>query len=343
MRKWLFLPHECPNAYVHANTKDGGLGVPSIRWGAPLERLSRIEALRTSTYVEGSESGAYLEREITRVEMRSKDNNNRILRSGSEIDEFWSECLYKSFDGRPLRGSRSVKTQHMWIGEPTRFLSGRDYVNMCKLRINAMPTLSRTLKGRVRDRSCRGGCGPIETSNHVIQVCHRTHGVRIKRHDAICSFVSKRLTADGYLVEKEPIFDTAEGNRKPDLVATLHGISRIVDVQIRSEQKNLPKANHEKKNYYGNNRSLLKAVKDRYGSKEVTTTAVSLKWRGMWYIKSVEELLENKIIRKTDIKTISSRVLIGGIAAFKCFNRTTSVKEGWRRRRSRTTGHFVSL
>ena len=27
VRKWLFLPHDCPNAFVHSKVEDGGLGI----------------------------------------------------------------------------------------------------------------------------------------------------------------------------------------------------------------------------------------------------------------------------------------------------------------------------
>ena len=203
---------------------------------------------------------------------------------------------------------------------------------MCKLRINAMPTLSRTSRGRVRDRSCRCGCGPIETSNHVIQACHRTHGMRIKRHDAICKFVSKGLTSKGYLVEKKPIFDTAEGKRRPDLIATIDGTSIILDAQIRSEQSDLRAVHRDKVRYYGRNSTLIEAVKRRYGSEEVISVAVTLNWRGMWGRESVDELLGRNLIKKGDLKIFSSRVLVGGIAAFNMFSRSTSVCKGRKKR-----------
>lgn len=38
IRKWLRLPNDTPNAYFHADIKEGGLGITSLRYLAPLIR-----------------------------------------------------------------------------------------------------------------------------------------------------------------------------------------------------------------------------------------------------------------------------------------------------------------
>lgn len=45
VRKWLNLPTDSPNAYIHADIRDGGLGITSFRWSAPLRRLNRLKNL----------------------------------------------------------------------------------------------------------------------------------------------------------------------------------------------------------------------------------------------------------------------------------------------------------
>ncbi|GBN58774.1 hypothetical protein AVEN_120842-1 [Araneus ventricosus] len=36
VRKVLYLPTDCPNAYQHAAVSEGGLGVPSLRYSVPV-------------------------------------------------------------------------------------------------------------------------------------------------------------------------------------------------------------------------------------------------------------------------------------------------------------------
>ena len=100
------------------------------------------------------------------------------------------------------------------------------------MRINALPTRSRTARGRVKDRRCRGGCGQIETLNHVIQHCHRTHDMRIKRHNAVADYIIKSLREKEFSVEEEPHFKLSTRTLKPDIIATLGETSIMIDAQV---------------------------------------------------------------------------------------------------------------
>ena len=325
VRKWLHLPHETPNGYIHAAIKDGGLGVHSIRWNAPAYRARRLESLLRSNYVVGPVAGCYIEREKSIAERRIRDNHNSILSSPKQIEAFWAECLYNTFDGAPLKDSRKVPVQHKWIGEPTKFLSGKDFVNSCKARINALPTLSRTSRGRVRDRDCRGGCGKTETLNHILQHCHRTHDIRIRRHDAVLKVIDKNLVTSGFNIEREPRIRCENGVAKPDRVATIGKTSIVLDAQVVSDQFSVDAANEWKVGKYASNTSMLQEIRTRFGSDTTLVIAVTLNWRGVWSSKSVEELKRRGLLKNQDIKIISSRTLIGGVAAFNKFNRTTTV------------------
>ena len=49
VRQWLRLPHDATNAYMHAEVKDGGLGIPSLRATIPFMKRDRLERLATSS------------------------------------------------------------------------------------------------------------------------------------------------------------------------------------------------------------------------------------------------------------------------------------------------------
>lgn len=325
LRKWLHLPKDCPNAYFHTNIRDGGLGVPSLRWWAPLQRLKALKRLGKNHFLQAKRTTTYLNSMISEAEKRL-NNNGEVVEKAKDMEKLWSDLLYSSVDGGPLRSSAEVKGQHGWIGEPTRFLSGRDFVNCNKVRINALPTSSRTSRGRPGDRSCRAGCGLPETSNHIIQVCHRTNKLRIKRHNAVANYITRSLEGKGYLVEQEPTFSTAEGNRKPDVVATLGKTTLVIDAQVVNDQMNLEEANQNKINYYKNNSTLAQKIKEKYGSDTILTLAATLTWRGIWSKTSAEELLRLGAIRKRDLPVISTRALVGSVAAWNIFNKVTSYR-----------------
>lgn len=193
----------------------------------------------------------------------------------------------------------------------------------CKLRINAMPTKSRTGRGRPKDRLCRAGCNWPETLDHVLQKCHRTHGLRTKRHDAITSYIAQGLSRHGCTVDVEPKFQTANDLRKPDIVAVKQQQVLVIDAQIVNDQIDLDEAHRKKSGKY---RDLEEMLKEKYSVPSIKYTFVTLSWRGIWSAASANELLDLRVIKKKSLKVISSRVIVEGIAAFNQFGRTTSVK-----------------
>lgn len=142
VKQWLNLPSDTPNAYFHANVKDGGLGMASLRWVAPLRRLQRLNKLPLAGTMSQNVPGAFLQDEIRKCKERLLDNGQLISTDG-KLRERWAQLLYGKVDGGGLRESAKVPQQHVWVQDGTRLLFGHDYLQACKLRINALPTKSR--------------------------------------------------------------------------------------------------------------------------------------------------------------------------------------------------------
>lgn len=166
VKRWLALPSDAPNAYFHANIKDGGLGIAALRWHAPLARLRRLQSLPLNNAATGGAPGVFLEGEIKGCKTRLLDDG-QSLSTSDDVRKRWARQLYAKVDGKGLQGSVKVPQQHVWVQDGTRLLSGRDFLQACKLRINALPAKSRTTRGRPIDRQCRAGCRRPETLNHV--------------------------------------------------------------------------------------------------------------------------------------------------------------------------------
>lgn len=318
VRKWLCLPHDVPNAYFHASSKDGGLSIPSMRWLMPLHRRVRLQKFVR----EGQPTEPFLTQEIQRTIRRLTENRQDIA-SVEQLRERWARILHSSIDGKALKESAKVPQQHQWVTDGNRFLSGKDFINAVKLRINAMPTRSRTSRGRISDRLCRAGCNAVETLNHVLQQCHRTHRARIERHDAIIKYIERALCKKCDSVEVEPCFVTDQGVRKPDLIAKKGTAAIVVDAQVVSEHIDLDSAHKKKSEKY---HTLANVIKDRYGVTTVSFTSATLSYRGVWSVSSAKHLLDECILKKTELKVISTRVLVGGLNSFWRFNRTTSTR-----------------
>lgn len=324
VRRWLDLPHDTPTAYFHSPIDSGGLGLPSLRWRIPRIRLSRLQGLRLSPEAVPALPGQFLRLEVERARQSLLDHGDLIDTAGKESRR-WAKALHGSVDGAALKEAGRVPGQSRWLAEGTRFLTGRDFISTGKLRINALPTKSRTSRGRVADRNCRAGCQVPETLNHVLQVCHRTHDARIRRHDAVVAYLARGMEQRGFRVWREPKFNTGEGVRKPDIVATRSGRAVVLDAQVVSEQTLLDLAHRRKVRYYSDNVDLRLAIGTSMEVDEVTFHSATLSWRGLWSPRSASDLTALGVMGKGDIKVLSSRVLVGGVAAWRIFNRRTSV------------------
>ena len=101
-----------------------------------------------------------------------------------------------------------------------------------------------------RDVRC-DSCMRPETAQHIIQVCLRTSGPRVKRHDRVVKFVSAAAERAGFKVVVEPrIVDRTLGVRKPDLVLWNQEKAYVADVSITSDQVGGDKAHRDKVAYY---------------------------------------------------------------------------------------------
>lgn len=105
----LVLSHDVPTAYFHTTVRDGGLGVPSLRWTAPLQRRERLLAAENAQL--RLELGGYIEEELARCAIRLTDHG--ILYNTSElVNKWWSQRLYTSVDGGGLKHSGKTPHQH---------------------------------------------------------------------------------------------------------------------------------------------------------------------------------------------------------------------------------------
>ena len=199
-------------------------------------------------------------------------------------------------------------------------MSGKAYLTGIKLRINALPTRSRTSRGRHHlDRQCRAGCDAPESLNHILQKCHRTHGRRVARHDGVVSYLKKGLETRGYTVYSEQSLHGANRVYKPDIIAFRHDSTIVLDAQVITDGLDLDRAHQSKVEIYDRQdvRTTLRSVYQAHENIEVLTA--TLNWRGIWSLKSVTRLRALNILTAGDSNVISSRVVSSGVFCFKTF------------------------
>lgn len=122
-----------------------------------------------------------------------------LVSNSKDICVYFKNLLYNSNDGRDLDLAGKVNGQNSWLFRPNNFISGRDFINFIKLRINALPSKVRLTRGdhNLSNKMCRHWCDLTETTYHVVQQCPRTHGWRIRRHDRVVQYL-QRINSNEY-------------------------------------------------------------------------------------------------------------------------------------------------
>ncbi|KAL7294948.1 hypothetical protein TKK_0011659 [Trichogramma kaykai] len=305
VRQWLALPNDTPTGYFHAPLDSGAA---NDNTSGTNEDFSFI----------------FVRREIAVCERRLTDGRT-ILRNTDSIGRRWARLLHSSIEGRALKDSCYTIGQHSWVSDGTALLNGKGYIACHRVRIGALPTRSRLTRGRHGDRHCRAGCRAQETNNHVLQICPRTHAARMKRHDVVANYISRRLTRQGFEVRSEPHIPTSIGVRKPDLVATMGDFGVVLDIQIASDQVDLNFVRHEKIRKYSTLPEVSRYITRETGATNIRHLPVVLSWRGVWGRRSSLDLLALGTVNRRDLTVIATRTLIGGSIAHRDFANSTSV------------------
>lgn len=320
VRKWLMFPHDVPLGFFYASVEQGGLGICCLRTTIPALRTKRFGKMMYSRYT----ACAFAATKKTVVDAKHQAERlclfkGRMINSSKESVTYWDAQLHASADGRPLAGCKNAKGSTFWLREGTSFLRGKEFIDLAKFHIGAMPNLTRLKRGRDVSKRCRAGCDADESLGHILQRCHRTHHTRIQRHDHIVRYLSKRLKEQGWDVKVEPHYATSQGTRIPDLVIKRDCQALILDVQVVGTRVALSQA-HEIKTAKYKIPDLLMSMMPR-----PTVSSVTLSYRGVWATQSVG-VLKDIGLGANDFKLITVRCLQGGLHSFRTHQHMTSVR-----------------
>lgn len=122
------------------------------------------------------------------------------------------------------------------------------------------------------------------------------------------------LEKEEYQTKYEPIYKLKIDSLKPDLIATRGHATLILDDQVVSDQSHLDTADESKTKKYSDRSDLLEVIRQDTGADIVLTMGITLNWRDCWSKRSANTLLDGGIIRRKDLKVISLRAIIGGLA-----------------------------
>ena len=238
-------------------------------------------------------------------------------------------------DGKGLKHSKEVPSVHYWKTDGNRLQTGASSISSIKVHGNLLPTQARASRGRNTTPMCSAGCRSRASLSHIAQACSRTHGARVKRHNAIVNLINEKLRNLDYQTILEPKIKTSAGLRKPDIIIINCLESWIIDAQILNHYDDPEDLHHLKKRYY-NDPDIIKWVQDKAGCTVVKLTTITFNWRGIMSKTSASDLKELGISAR-DLKVAAVRVLELTHACwrqYQCstYSRRTGLINEWRQR-----------
>ena len=229
VRCWLRLPHDTPNAAIHAPIPEGGLGLFSTI--ATSKKLKESRLLNVEG-IGGDEDGG----SIIRSPHVSRIMEPRYIKAFQDTS---IRDLHNHLDTQGLRGIGAVPAASAWLRQVHEVHRGHDFQEAVRVRLGCVPTPVRQSRGgRTVKIQCKCGNG-IASLGHIIQNCPITHGLRVHRHDEVTKYLFHcwRKRSKYVDVVREPRLETSAGLQKPDLLVVEKESVYVVDVQIRADSK----------------------------------------------------------------------------------------------------------
>ena len=280
-------PERHSGGLFHAGIGDGGLAVPSLRYSVPVMRKKQLEAVYSATDSLSTALVAlvFFVKELSNLS--SKTLEGHLVTDKQSLAKAWADCLYTKVDGRGLSKAQSCVEGSWRVSNPPRNQSGANYIGAIKARGGLLISKVRSARGDSdRDVTC-DSCMRPGTAQHIIQVCPRTSGSRMRRHARVVQFVLAAAKRASFKVLVEPrIVGRTLGVRKPDLVLWNESKAYVADVTITSDQVGGDKAHLDKIAYY-DQPEIREWVTMRTGLTDITFSAFSANWRNSKLIQNV--------------------------------------------------------
>ena len=314
IQSWLKLPHDCVNAFINTDVKEGGLGVPSLRVTIPCLKYKRMERLSsTDEFVSAMvRNSSTFHKEWARCHDPPIKVGRHTVHNKQTDAAAWSDCLINSADGYGLVAHKQVPYLHNWVADGTHLLSGANYIHAIQIRGATVATKSRAARGRPLANNKCDCCGRTETLGHVLQVCPRTWGPRIKRHDALMEKYLRNMENRGWSVVRSPVIPVRGGSPQiPDGVLFKDGTCWVVDASVVADNAALDDA-HDSKCAKYNTPAVRDWCQSHWPSKEGSWVplfgVLIFNWRGAMSPRSAN-MCKQMGMNQSDTKILSVSVV----------------------------------
>jgi hypothetical protein len=321
-RRLLHLPHDVPLAFFYAKCRDGGLGLSCWERDVLRSRRERTLKLRSS-------SNACLQylvsRSVVGKNMCDQEQtefthwlSDQTITGKNMQSEEWRALLYRSVDGTGLAQHTTTPLSSRWLSNPEELpmMKGQEFLRAIHVRAACLKTPMRASRGNVgAKRNCTTCTDQLCALSHILQICPKSQGMRIERHNNLCKWIAGAVKAKGWSVQMEPRIPSGRTYLKPDMVFVKGRRVIVVDPTVVADKFDMSMAYTLKHSKYDNSavdsycRDLTVQCDGPY---LLTVIPFVVNWRGAVYPKSWRELQTNFKLSRTWLSLAVLKVLCDG-------------------------------
>lgn len=317
----LHLPQQTTNAFLYAEERAGGLGLPCFSARMPDILLARMRNL--AGHREDQQLQAMLDSTVIRSLAERLMQLCRPYGLRREQRGYWRSRLESSVPCAGLAAHCEPRPASAWIRFPPSFWDGPTYIRSLQLRAGVLPTVGGLHNQHLpfHERRCRAGCRAVETACHVLQKCPITHYERIRRHDNLVQILAKAARNKGWDVAVEPRYRGTDGRlRKPDLSFSRGRDVIIADVSVSWERPEPLVTAHQNKVAIYSEPPFIQAVRAKHPDCHLSVCALILGARGTWCSLN-DHLITALGLDQRTVTSLIYSTLRGGVFIHSAFGR----------------------
>ena len=331
VKAWLKLPKNVPDGYLYVDYRDGGLGIKSLRFTLPDMKIHRMLRVQRSkdALVAAMAVTDWFSSETSKWQPGTTLGNEFGMECPQSRNSALKLEMIQTADCYGLEYASAVPFIHRWTIDGNMAMSGHRYCAALALRAGTLYSRSRRSRGTDLSSAC-DCCGPPveEYLGHILQVCPRTHGSRVHRHNLLLKKLRKFLKLQGWNTILEPRIKLRRSTHcKPDLVFWNHERSLVLDVTVCGDRGSPDQAHRAKVDYYSSFPEVAEWV-ERTTGHQPSFSALAFNWRGVLSPLSAADLLGCGL-RKANLRLLAMVTVEQGTMIHRHFQTSTLRVAGW--------------
>ncbi|QQP40635.1 Uncharacterized protein FKW44_014747 [Caligus rogercresseyi] len=238
VRDWMKLARDTPREFYYAPTSAGGLALNELEVRRKLFHNKRMSSLRDS---KDPIIRAIIAQDPKYVRPQQAIIGGLLYRDSDKAETLYAKALWAKTDTCGLASTAQGHRNFMFLTD--RGQKHNDATFCAAVQIMAGAPLTKAKRARftqLPNRNKCESCGDrIKNLQHILQVCPRVRGARIKRHDQVQALLEVSLKAKNKKFHKDNIIPMGGTVRKPDLVIIDEKKISVVDPTIVSDTLSL--------------------------------------------------------------------------------------------------------